>query len=48
VPLKQGGGQKRKKEASLYLDNVAAGSRWHSREMKLKKSKCEDGLAPLG
>jgi hypothetical protein len=38
----------KKKEASLYADNVATGRGRHSREIKLKKSKCEEGHVALG
>jgi hypothetical protein len=37
-----------KKEASLCSDNVAWGRGWHSREIKLEESKCEEGHIALG
>jgi hypothetical protein len=47
LPLKQGGGPE-KKQASLCPDNVARERGWHSREIKFKESKCEEGHIALG
>jgi hypothetical protein len=42
------GRRAKKKEANLCPDNVAGGRGWHSREIKLKESKCEEGHIALG
>jgi hypothetical protein len=40
-------GRRARKEASLCSDNVAGGRGWHSREIKLEESKCEEGHLAL-
>jgi hypothetical protein len=46
--LVQQGGEPEKKQRSLCSDNVAVGKGWHSREIKLKKFKHEEGHIALG
>jgi hypothetical protein len=40
--------KKKKKQAGLCSDNVAGGRGWHSKEIKLKESKSEEGHITLG